>query len=102
MKKLVITPMPRGKEFTENVLDLFNKVEQLLAGMLMDRSVPRNIKRVAQRGIDELKREDETPGVISANVMYMVDDLSQDSNCPFHTRTTLYRILSLLENIKDK
>jgi len=102
MKKVVITPMPRGKEFTENVLDLFSKVEQLLVGMLNDRSVPRNIKRVAQRGIDELKREDESPGVISANVMYMVDDLSQDSNCPFHTRTTLYRILSLLENIKDK
>jgi len=93
--------MPRGNEFTEDILDLFSKVEQLLTGMISDRSVPRNIKRVAQRGINELKSEDETPGVISSNVMYMVDDLSQDSNCPFHTRTTLYRILSLLENIKD-
>jgi len=93
--------MPRGKEFTETILDLFSKVEQLLTGMISDRSVPRNIKRIAQKGINELKSEDETPGVISSNVMYMVDDLSQDANCPFHTRTTLYRILSLLENIKD-
>jgi len=69
--------------------------------MLGDRGVPRNIKRVAQRSIDELHKENETPGVISSNVMYMVDDLAQDANIPFHARTTVYRIISILENIKD-
>ncbi|MFX0058805.1 MAG: UPF0147 family protein [Candidatus Hodarchaeota archaeon] len=93
--------MPRGKEFTEEVLDVFDKVIHLLNGMMNDRSVPRNIKRIAQRGINELNREDETPGVLSSNVMYMVDDLSQDPNIPFHSRTTIYRILSLLEKVKD-
>ncbi|MBD3198203.1 MAG: hypothetical protein GF317_24345 [Candidatus Lokiarchaeota archaeon] len=69
--------------------------------MEKDRSVPRNIKRIAQEGIKELQKRDETPGVIASNVIYMVDDLSQDPNIPFHARTTIYRILSLLENIKD-
>ena len=66
-----------------------------------DRSVPRNIKRIAQKSIDELHKEDETQGVISSNIMYMVDDVSQDPNIPFHARTTIYRIISILENIKD-
>ena len=87
--------------FSDEVKNAFETVEELLNGMLGDRGVPRNIKRVAQRSIDELHKEDETPGVISSNVMYMVDDLAQDANIPFHARTTVYRIISILENIKD-
>jgi len=93
--------MSTGKEFTEEIKDAFENVEKLLNGMMKDRSVPRNIKRVAQRAIDELNKVDETPGVIASNVIYMVDDLSQDPNIPFHVRTSVYRILSLLENIQD-
>ncbi|MBY8988258.1 MAG: UPF0147 family protein [Candidatus Lokiarchaeota archaeon] len=93
--------MPRGPEFTEEILDVFSKVDYLLNGMINDRGVPRNIKRVAQKGIDELKREDDSPAVLASSVMYMITDLSQDANIPFHSRTTIYRIISLLENIKD-
>lgn len=85
----------------EKLKEAFESVENLLNGMLSDRSVPRNIKRVAQRCINELNREDETPGVYASNVMYMVDDLAQDANIPFHARTTVYRIISILEKIKD-
>jgi len=79
----------------------FENVEVLLNGMINDRSVPRNIKRIAQRSIDQLKNEEETPGIRASNVMYMVDDLSQDPNIPFHSRTTIYRIISILEKVKD-
>ncbi len=93
--------MTRGPEFTEDILDTFSKVDYLLNGMINDRGVPRNIKRVAQKGIDELKRDDDSPAVLASSVMYMITDLSQDANIPFHSRTTIYRIISLLENIKD-
>ncbi|MHA1444893.1 MAG: UPF0147 family protein [Candidatus Hodarchaeales archaeon] len=93
--------MPRGPEFTDDILDAFSKVDYLLNGLITDRGVPRNIKRVAQKGIDELKREDDSPAVLASSVMYMITDLSQDANIPFHSRTTIYRIISLLENIKD-
>ena len=93
--------MPRGAEFTEEILDAFSKVDYLLNGMINDRGVPRNIKRVATKGIEELKREDDSPAVLASSVMYMITDLSQDANIPFHSRTTIYRIISLLENIKD-
>ncbi|MBY8984202.1 MAG: UPF0147 family protein [Candidatus Lokiarchaeota archaeon] len=90
-----------AKGFSEVVKTAFEEVENLLTGLLGDRSVPRNIKRVAQKGIDELHKEDETAGVVASNVMYMVDDLSLDPNIPFHSRTTIYRIISILEKIKD-
>ena len=89
------------KVSAEEVKIAFDNVEDLLNGMMSDRSVPRNIKRVAQKSISELHREDESPGVVSSNVMYMVDDLAQDANIPFHARTTVYRIISILEKIKD-
>ena len=89
---------------SNNLQQTFEDVKILLNAMINDRAVPRNIKRIAQRGIDEIDKiesEGESPAVVASNIMYMVDDLSQDPNCPFHTRTTLYRILSLLEKIKD-
>ena len=88
-------------DFSDEVKKAFESVEELVNGIMGDRSVPRNIKRIAQKCIDELQKEDETQGVISSNIMYMVDDVSQDPNIPFHARTTIYRIISILENIKD-
>ena len=85
----------------EDIKKAFDSVEELLNGMMSDRSVPRNIKRVTQKSISELHKEDESAGVISSNVMYMVDELALDPNIPFHSRTTIYRIISILEKIKD-
>ncbi len=81
--------------------EAFNNVKTLLGGMLNDRSVPRNIKRVAQKAIEEIEANHDSTGVISSNIVYMVNDLCQDANIPFHSRTTLFRVISLLENIKD-
>lgn len=89
------------KKVNEEVQKAFNNVIKLLEGMLNDRAVPRNIKRIAQRGVGELQREDESPAVIASNLMYWFDDLTLDPNLPFHSRTTIYRILSILEKIKD-
>lgn len=85
----------------EKIEETFEDVEKLLNAMVKDRAVPRNIKKIAQKGLDQLNREDETPGVISSNIIYLVDDLSQDPNIPFHVRTNVYRIMTLLEKIQD-
>jgi len=92
--------MPR-KTFSEEIENAFKGVQTLLEGMIKDRSVPRNIKRIAQRAIDELQKDGETPGVISSSVLFLVGDLSLDPNIPFHSRSTIYRIVSILETIRD-
>ncbi len=95
------------EEFTEEQLKTLKNVEGLLHGMLGDRSVPRNIKRVAQQGISiihkgmESPQGMESPGILASNVLYLVVDVSQDPNIPFASRTTIYRIISLLETIRD-
>ena len=92
------------KEFSEEQLKTLKNVEGLLHGMLGDRSVPRNIKRVAQQGISIIHQGasgDESPGILASNVLYLVVDVSQDPNIPFASRTTIYRIISLLETIRD-
>ncbi|TFF94269.1 MAG: hypothetical protein EU544_04710, partial [Promethearchaeota archaeon] len=53
------------KKTDEEVQKAFENVEILLNGMLSDRSVPRNIKRIAQKGLEEIHKEDETPGIIA-------------------------------------
>ncbi|MHA1256221.1 MAG: UPF0147 family protein [Promethearchaeota archaeon] len=39
--------------------------------------------------------------MLASNVLYLVVDVSQDPNIPFASRTTIYRIISLLETIRD-
>ncbi len=85
----------------DEIKETFKNVTDLLEGMINDRSVPRNIKRVAQRSITELSSSAESIGVIASNVIFNIDDLSQDPNIPFAARTTIYRIISLLERVKD-
>jgi uncharacterized protein (UPF0147 family) len=94
--------MTNEEEYMMEVEKAFKNAAILLNGMITDRAVPRNIKRMAQRGLNELERKDETPAVIASNIMSLIDDISLDPNIPFHTRTTIYRILSVLERVKDK
>lgn len=89
------------EEFTEEQLKTLKNVEGLLHGMLGDRSVPRNIKRVAQQGINIIHQADDSAGILASNVLYLVVDVSSDPNIPFASRTTIYRIISLLETIRD-
>jgi len=89
------------EDFTEEQLKTLKNVEGLLHGMLGDRSVPRNIKRVAQQGINIIHQGNESPGILASNVLYLVVDVSSDPNIPFASRTTIYRIISLLETIRD-
>jgi len=90
------------KKFNEAIEKSFKNVETLLHGMMNDRSVPRNIKRIAQQGINIINERNDTPGIMASNIMYLVDDLSLDPNIPFHSRSVIYRIISILETIKDK
>lgn len=93
--------MPKEK-LTKEQEEAFENVLILLRGMLQDRSVPRNIKRLAQKGINIINSSNDSPGILASNVMYLVGDLSQDPNIPFAARTVIYRIISILETIRDE
>ena len=95
--------MPRKtkKEIQEEVKEVLNQADFALDSIINDTTVPRNIKRIAQESKDLLHSQQYTLAVNASNAISLLEDLSQDPNCPMHTRTKIYQILSLLEQIRD-
>ena len=95
--------MPRKtkKQINEEIQETLEQANYLLDQISGDNSVPRNIRRVTGEATEAINNKEETPAVNASNAISLLDDLSQDPNCPLHTRTRIYQILSLLEQIRD-
>jgi len=65
-----------------------------------DASVPRNIRRGAQRAREELSRAHVALDVRVASAVYVLDDLANDPNIPTHGRTAIWSIISSLESLQ--
>ncbi len=85
---------PKSQKAIEEVVYLLNMVAE-------DSSVPRNIRRAANNALMVIQEQSDSPAVRAANAMGLLDEVSQDPNCPLHARTRIYQILSLLETIRD-
>ncbi|RDE13073.1 MAG: hypothetical protein C4K47_06785 [Candidatus Thorarchaeota archaeon] len=73
----------------------------LLRQISEDSSVPRNIRRAANEAIAVLDRGSDSPAVRAQNAIAILDEPSQDPNCPNHARTKIWHVSSLLEPIRD-
>ena len=98
MKEL---PRKTKAQRQEELQEIFDETDYILNSISADTSVPRNIRKITTQAISELKSDSTTPAVNASNGISLLDDLSQDPNCPLHTRTQIYQILSLLEQIRD-
>jgi len=75
--------------------------KHLLKQIGEDNSVPRNIRRAANEAIAVLESEADSPAVRAQNAISILDEPSQDPNCPNHARTKIWHVSSLLEPIRD-
>ncbi|MEM4735709.1 MAG: UPF0147 family protein [Candidatus Thorarchaeota archaeon] len=75
--------------------------KQLLKQISEDTSVPRNIRRAATDAIKVLENESQSPAIRAQNAISILDEPSQDPNCPNHARTKIWQVSSLLEPIRD-
>ena len=73
----------------------------LLKQISEDSSVPRNIRRAANEAITFLENEPDSPAAKAQNAISILDEPSQDPNCPNHARTKIWHVVSLLEPIRD-
>jgi len=73
----------------------------ILAGIVNDTAVPRNIRRAAANALTYLRDAKLSPGVRAANAVSALDEISQDPNMPFHARTRIWQVLTMLETIRD-
>ena len=71
-----------------------------------DHSVPKNIRRAAKEAfiaISGKNTPDDDPPEVRANLaISILDEISQDPNCPLFARTKIWEVLSILETISSK
>ena len=83
--------------------DKINNVKNLLQHVSSDHSVPKNIRRAAKEAFSAIigkNSPDDDPPEVRANLaISILDEISQDPNCPLFARTTIWNVLSLLETI---
>ena len=75
-------------------------VSDLMQDVVDDRAVPRNIRSIIEQAVEKVsKKKPEAMDFSSA--IYLLDDISNDINMPYHTRTDIWEIISKLEAIKE-
>jgi len=79
--------------------DILKKSVDILAHIVGDDSVPRNIRRAADEAKTRLLDREESEAVRAAYAMSILDDISNDPNMPLHTRTLIWNVASQLEKV---
>ena len=84
--------MPDKQDTLKNSVDI-------LAHIVGDDSVPRNIRRAADEAKTRLLDQEESDAVRAAYAISILDDISNDPNMPLHTRTLIWNVASQLEKV---
>ncbi|MBN2127495.1 MAG: UPF0147 family protein [Candidatus Diapherotrites archaeon] len=75
---------------------------ELMDGVLMDTSVPRNIRAVVEEAKKKIQDKEEDLKVSCSAAIYLLEDISNDINMPPHTRTEIWTIISELERARQE
>ena len=76
-------------------------IVKLLTGIIEDRTVPRNIRAVAEEAKKELtEKTNETWDIRLSSAISVLDEIINDPNMPMHTRTQIWNVVSMLERVK--
>ena len=83
-----------NKKFLDDAMSSLNQ-------LATSPSTPRNIRKSITSLLEELKSEEYSMSVRAANTTTLLDDITQDPNMPSYVRTSLWQIVSTLENIRE-
>jgi uncharacterized protein (UPF0147 family) len=89
----------RGVKMSDETLEQVDEAVQLLERISEDTTVPRNIRRAATNSLEIIREPDPelSIAVKANNAIEILDEISQDPNCPAHARTMLLQVITLLE-----
>ena len=93
--------MSRRKQRLEEYERSIAQAMEVLRNISEDTTTPRNIRRAAKNAMDALQDQSLSHAVRAANAISLLDEVSQDPNMPPYTRTKIWNVVSILENIKD-
>ena len=86
----------------EDTKKRLKEISSLMEPVLDDTSVPRNIRQVVSNTKDKIMQNCEDINVNIATAVYMLDEVTNDINMPFHTRTEIWNIVSGLEKLREE
>ena len=88
-------------EAKEGFKEELDRARQILMKIIRDTSVPRNIRRAATDALSALNEEKRTPGVRASIAISHLNEIINDINMPFSTRSQLLMCIGILEQVKD-
>ncbi|MHA1132178.1 MAG: UPF0147 family protein [Candidatus Helarchaeota archaeon] len=87
---------PDNENKKKQVIYILNTISE-------DTSVPRNIRRAANDAIASMEDDSiESLAIRASNAISILDEISQDPNCPLYARTKIWNAVSVLETIRDE
>ena len=86
---------------TNEIQEEIKIIAELMQDVIDDRGVPRNIRTIVEQAMEKVTKKNSEPMAFSSAI-YLLDDVSDDINMPYHTRTDLWEIISKLEALKEK
>ncbi|MDT7858970.1 MAG: UPF0147 family protein [Candidatus Aenigmarchaeota archaeon] len=79
----------------------YKPVMEILDRIINDRTVPKNIRESVERAKNALNSNEEEELKINSAIV-ILDEISNDPNMPLYTRTQIWNVVSLLEQIRAK
>ena len=73
-----------------------------LVGITEDRTVPRNIKRVVEEAKISLEDKKSDIDIRLSSAISNLDEIINDPNMPMYTRTQIWNVVTMLENIRKE
>ncbi len=85
----------------QKYLSEIERAVQILDKISQDRGVPKNIRRAATEAIDALRDESLSYGVRASKAISVLNEIINDINMPFPTRSQILLTVGILERIRD-
>lgn len=86
----------------DSMKERLQQIGSLMDVVLEDAGVPRNIRQTIADAKKRILSGEGELDVALANAIYMLDEISNDINMPFHARTDVWNVVSELERLKEE
>jgi len=87
---------------TVSIDEKLRQIGVLMDVILDDTGVPRNIRQTITDAKKRIMSKEGELDVSIASAIYMLDEISNDINMPFHARTDIWNAISELEKLKEE
>lgn len=77
-----------------------SQIVSMLDQIIADRSVPKNIRKAAEDSKISLTDEKQSDELKISTAIHILDEITNDPNMPLYTRTQIWNLVSMLEQLR--